>query len=289
MIRCFNNWAKGALADVALRGLKQREMEQWRRARLAGDAWPKPESAARSLRILDVAGGKGSGLLKWRQPDVKVAEYTLVDISPASLAAAQHRLRGLKTTMRAVRVRTVCLDATEPPPGFRLPAPAHIATLHFGINYMAHSEEELRRVFRFVGANVARDGLLIVTFLNWSTVESRLAAAAARGSSGTRLRGELFDLQLSSRAADDTGFGVRQYTFTLPGCVEACLECPLRLDWLAATALDEGWLPMVMLGDLFALKRDARFSTAVPRALTQAEREAVSLYGCAIFRTTKAK
>lgn len=257
--RRFNNWAKGRLADLAVKHL--------------------PHAGSESLCVLDLAGGKGSGLTKWRQGR-PVAAYILVDLSAASVAIAHARFKTMQKTiptLRHTQFQGICADvaACGSRPG-SLPLSlrrgrfrAHVTTIHFALNYMAGGLATTQAVMRLAAEHTRPGGILVVTFTNWDRLQEVWQDETRP------LQKSLFRVQ----RPEGEGAG---YVFSLPGCVD-CREFKLSLQMLETAAIVAGWTPLRMWASLLDISRDAGFTERGVPEPTGATSDLVGVYGAAIF------
>ena len=250
-IRLYNNWVTTCLATRAEEAALSRG--------LLGDTC--------RLHILDLAGGKGGGMGKWGHHGATVHQYTLVDISGASVAAAYRRVPNMRWGRDTQFIGMVMDIGT--PSSWKCESPVHVVTCHFALNYFGNSPARLQQVLRLARQNVVKGGTLLLTFANWDTI-------AARVGDQEGWRNSLCDVHVTDRAR-------REYTFTLLPSVERCPEFGVTYPMLEAMAVGEGWTPCEFHADITELPRDWVMKGCFPPSQLREERDISRLYGCAVF------
>lgn len=270
-VRSFNNWVKASVIDDCAGQLAA--------AGLTG------------LRVLEMAGGKGGDLHKWKAlTRPPVTQYTHVDVSVQCVAEARRRCAAILKCPAAFAVQDLC-DAGVASEALAA-KPVHLVNLQFAVNYMAADDATLLRVMRRAAAAMAAPAFLIITFLNWTTLEARLRAAP-----DGELAGGLATPVLSVRllkAGEGEGKAEEgsappdsapAYEFSLSDCVRGCPEYGVTFDDLEAAAVQAGLTTHLFLHDLTCMP-DNRLSARMGVDGARADDDAMfasSLYSVAVF------
>ena len=246
--------------------------------------------AKKHIHVVDLAGGKGSGMQKWHHDGLTLGRYTLIDVSVASLGAAKARLTRLPHP--PVTPAFVCMDVTRQSRAWRPPKEsADVAVLQFAANYLAKQPEGLATALRLAAYSVRPGGYLIVTWTNGEKVAARARPELLRRSHSTEstslhVRCGTADVFCSKKAAEamQSGCGTPMYTFHLAGAVEGCTEHYLAYHQLEALAAAGGWKPCEFLSDITAAPPAWDSITVQKRpALAAADVQTCSLYATALF------
>ena len=252
-VRMYNNWVIRGLATRLHASLCARF----------------PDVARDGPRVLDLAGGKGGGIPKWESLSPPPAHYMLIDISAASIAAANRRVAKSFERLRPT-FAGICACVTEEGASFHPPEQSHVVTCHFAMNYMAQSPETLGRVLAMAHQHVVPGGYMAIAFTNGETVQ-RLLASSRHGVWSNRL------CDIKSTA------GGRAYQFTLRPSVQNCAEFVLTYEQVETAAIKCGWVPTEFVADLTAVHGEWSHCTTRAPPLDEASKEVCGVYGYCIF------
>ena len=186
-MRKFNNWTKSVLLGTFLR-------------------WP-------GAHVLDIAAGKGGDLSKFER--AKVASWTAVDISPASIAEAARRYSTPRGGRRTFAARFLVADCTSTPLWSDDATAAMAATAEAGREegqagpgaYASYPPDDARLTFDLVSCQFA----LHYAFITEEAARMFLANVTERMEEGAYFVGSIVDARVLKErlvaSSSKTGFG----------------------------------------------------------------------------------
>jgi len=113
---------------------------------------------ARKKSVLDLCGGKGGDLEKWRK--CHVSKCTLVDVADQSVAEAKRRYQEMKWSIPAQFIVADCHQPLLLPPS---PKPYQVVTCQFALHYAFETESKARALLRNAASALGEHGHFIIT------------------------------------------------------------------------------------------------------------------------------
>ncbi|KAH0575059.1 MRNA cap guanine-N7 methyltransferase [Spironucleus salmonicida] len=206
-IRDFNNWAKSALINLAIKQLK-----------------------GSNFTVLDIACGKGGDLNKYKQG--KISYYTGVDITLESLVEAMRRYNGnvVKNANSIYQADFLWADFFQKEV-YKFIKPTikfNIISCMFALHYAFQTREQAMTMFRNVSQLISANGIFIAVFPSKSTILARLENNGYVHGQKTPippLQNKLYTLQFTQPhpRLRDNEFG-QGYDFQLAEAVEKTTE-----------------------------------------------------------------
>ena len=277
-VAAFNNWVTSSLASLACRKFYQRHTHR--------------------PRVLDIAGGKGSGLNKFHHDGVIPSRYVIWDISRTSLECARIRFKKSALERHGCIFDRACVDVLQHDHSLQAIRAAsglpHIIHFQFAVNYMCDSTQSLDRLAERLSACASRGTILILTFLNgdsimpetqWKESNTTATATIADGTHHTpKPSTPLFQNELCSIRAHDTHDNA--YVFRLSDAVQDCTEFIFRPHTFSALMAYHGWQEHLFVDDNTKhanLWKKAASGKRKPPVLNAASQSVCALYGSFVF------
>lgn len=281
---------------------------------------PKNSASRISLKVLDLACGRGGDLNKWTR-DATVSLYVGVDISAEELREAGVRGKGLERGRAAyVFHRSSCdspallgelyeqVCASGVTVGLeqrahrdRLLCGMNVVWCQFALHYFCASRDSLSAFIANVSGSLARGGRFCASFPNPFAVISHLNRIAQQPEGSSKSGSDVCYISSESKQQVSIEAGLLEfglgYRFTLGDAVRECAEFVVPLRALVGVAAEAG-LRLVRLQpmhafmarcaqdpDLVALKEVMQLTgpKSVGRPLSAEEWDAIGLYCLVVF------